>query len=91
MVGVLNGWMDCRTIGVTLTKSKRTPEEEFERVTRDYTLAAIDALARGNGTGRPLRFVYVSAVGISRDLDRDWEELAALVSPVVLKLRVSLS
>lgn len=62
----------------------------MKKVTRDYTLAAIDALAKSNNTGKPLRFVYVSGIAVSRDLNQDWDALKAFIAPEYVKLRVSL-
>ena len=71
-----------------MTKSRTTPFDEVKRVTRDYTLTAIDALAKTNKTGKPLRFIYVGGLAASRDLNQDWDRLKPLMKPEVLKLRV---
>jgi hypothetical protein len=71
-----------------MTKSRTTPFDEVKRVTRDYTLAAIDALAKTNKTGKSLRFIYVGGLAASRDLNQDWNRLLPLMKPETLKLRV---
>jgi hypothetical protein len=71
-----------------MTKSRTTPFEEVKKVTRDYTLAAIVALAKTNKTGKPLRFIYVGGLAASRDLNQDWNRLQPLMKPETLKLRV---
>lgn len=79
-----------RTTAITPTKSKTEPFDKVRKVTRDYTLAAIDAIAKSNGTGKPLRFVYFSGLVMTRDLNQDWDAYKAFVSPEYLKMRVSL-
>ena len=71
-----------------MTESRTAPFEEVKKVTRDYTLAVIDALAKSNKTGKALRFIYVSGLAVSRDLNQDWERLKHLIKPEVLRLRV---
>ncbi|KAH6663417.1 hypothetical protein B0J14DRAFT_684606 [Halenospora varia] len=75
------------TIAITLTKSKTSPPEEVKKVTRDYALAALDAVAKSNNTGKPIRFVYVSGTGVTRDLDQDVGPIASLAGPGYFNLR----
>ncbi|KAE8450785.1 hypothetical protein EG329_005698 [Mollisiaceae sp. DMI_Dod_QoI] len=85
-----DGEQYSETIAITPTKSKTTPFDIVTKVTRDYTLAGIDALSKVNKTSKPLRFIYFSGVAVSRDMDRDFEALKHAIKPEVLKLRCML-
>ncbi|KUJ13372.1 uncharacterized protein LY89DRAFT_721397 [Mollisia scopiformis] len=78
------------TTGVTLSKSKTMPFDEVKKVTRDYTITAIDALCKTNKTGKPLMFIYYSGMAVTRDLNHDWEPMRAIIDPKVAKMRCML-
>lgn len=76
-----------RTIAIAFTKSKTTPFDVVKKVTRDYTLAGIEALLATNKTGKPLRFIYISGAAVSRNVDDIPPFVSAEMIPYV-KLRV---
>ncbi|CZR52703.1 uncharacterized protein PAC_02580 [Phialocephala subalpina] len=78
------------TIAVARTKALTTPFDICKKVTRDYTLAGIDALTKSNNKGKPLRFIYMSGVAISRDMNQDFRKWDKTTSPEMHQLRCML-
>ncbi|ROV89599.1 hypothetical protein VMCG_09922 [Cytospora schulzeri] len=56
------------TIAITPSKHNTFPFDDVRKISRDYAVTAIKALASGSREhGRPFRFVYVSGIGARRD------------------------
>ncbi|KUI55332.1 Protein fmp52-1, mitochondrial [Cytospora mali] len=56
------------TIAVTPSKQNTLPFDDVCRISRDYAVTAIKALASGpREHGQPFRFIYVSGIGARRD------------------------
>ncbi|KAF5548559.1 hypothetical protein FPHYL_9890 [Fusarium phyllophilum] len=57
------------TVGVTPSHAFRMDPEEVRKVCQDYTMLGLEAM-RSSGLARPFRVAYLSAVAVSRDVNK---------------------
>ncbi|KAG5806827.1 hypothetical protein H9Q74_009297 [Fusarium xylarioides] len=57
------------TVGVTPSHAFRMDPEEVRKVCQDYTMLGLEAM-RSSGLARPFRVAYLSAVAVSRDINK---------------------